>query len=341
MGVETMMIAAVAASAVASTASAISSAHNNRKSIQAQKDLYEQQRLDQLADYNERTGIEAQSKQLENIGVNPASVFAGGSVPSGSMPSVPSVPSAPVLENVGAAATGSISQMVEAVGSIQGYKERSARVQKLQQEYETEKFNTNLAKANSFLTEKYGDATWYADLMDKQNSAYLKYAQGDLAGAEKLYKDMLFNIAGEEYKMKQEDALQYAQMLQLTRESLSAQIQLSGEKVKTEKSQQTANYASASASSASARLQNVSADLQEIERNIQSNPDVAAAKLNSVLSALAKDKQFSDAERSKFESQQRRYDKLNKNDENAAAEWLNYTLWFVKQNLEGLGLLFT
>ena len=50
MGVETMMIAAVAASAVASTASAISSAHNNRKSIQAQKDLYEQQRLDQLAE---------------------------------------------------------------------------------------------------------------------------------------------------------------------------------------------------------------------------------------------------------------------------------------------------
>ena len=291
MGVETMMIAAVAASAVASTASAVSAAHNNRKSIQAQKDLYEQQRLDQLADYNERTGIEAQSKQLENIGVNPASVFAGGSVPSGSMPSVPSVPSPPQLENVGAVATGSISQMVEAVGNIQGYKERAARVQKLQQEYETEKFNTNLAKANAFLTEKYGDATWYADLMDKQNSAYLKYAQGDLAGAEKLYKDMLFNIAGEEYKMKQEDALQYAQMLQLTRESLSAQIQLSGEKVKTEKSQQTANYASA-------RQQNALARISEIQGDIDAKTKVQ--KLKSLQQQLIRDNLLSQSQQKEF-----------------------------------------
>lgn len=291
MGVETMAIAAIAASAVATTASAISASSNNRRSIQAQKDLYEQQRIDQLSDYNERTGIIAQSKQLKDIGVNPASVFAGGSIPNGSMPSVPSVPSAPHLENVGTAATSGLSQMVSALGEVQGYKERDARVHKLQQEYETEKFNTNLAKANSILTEKYGDQKWSAELMDLTNQAYLKYVQGDLGGAEVIYKHMLTNIASEEYKMKKEDALQYAQYLQLARQNLSSQISLNEEKKKTEKSAQANNYASA-------RQQNALAKISEIQGEVDEK--VKVAKIKSLGQQLIRDNILSQADQREY-----------------------------------------
>lgn len=322
MGVETMAIAAITASAVATTASAISASSNNRRSIQAQKDLYEQQRIDQLTDYNERTGIEAQSKQLSNIGVNPASVFSGGSIPNGSMPSVPSVPSAPNLENVGAAATSSLSQMVSALGEVQGYKERDARVHKLQQEYETEKFNTNLAKANSILTEKYGDQKWSADLMDLTNQAYLKYVQGDLAGAEIIYKDMLTNIASEEYKMKKEDALQYAQYLQLARQNLSSQISLNQEKKRTEKSAQVSNYASA-------RNQNALAKISEIQGEVDNK--VKYAKIKSLGQQLIRDNLLSQAEQREYAIKMSRYqDLIDAREFTDAAAFLDSALEWLK-----------
>ena len=238
MGVETLAICALAAGAIATGASAVSASTNNRRTIEAQEDMYKKQREDQLEDYEQRTGVNAQAQQYRDIGVNPASMLAGGSsgFSSQSMPSVPSLSGFPSLENVGSAATQNLSQMISAVGNIQSYKERDSTIQKIMAERDGQEFANNMMEIQTKLLEKYGDKHWASKIDNLLADSYLKKAQGDYDGALTSYQGLLHLIASDEVEMKHIEKAMFADKL--------------SQSIKLMKSQETANYASATQSKA-------------------------------------------------------------------------------------------
>ena len=238
MGVETLAICALAAGAIATGASAVSASNNNRRTIEAQEDMYKKQREDQLEDYEQRTGVNAQAQQYRDIGVNPASMLAGGSsgFSSQSMPSVPSLSGFPSLENVGSAATQNLSQMISAVGNIQSYKERDSTIQKIMAERDGQEFANNMMEIQTKLLEKYGDKHWASKIDNLLADSYLKKAQGDYDGALTSYQGLLHLIASDEVDMKHIEKAMFADKL--------------SQSIKLMKSQETANYASATQSKA-------------------------------------------------------------------------------------------
>lgn len=269
MGVEAALIATAAAAAVTSVGSVIA----NSQSINAQKDMYNKQRADQLADYNERTGILAQGNQLASIGVNPASAFSS-QAGSASMGSVPN-PAQPVfgnpLEGVGNSAMNAIS----AFAKLKHADLESAQVQETLQRADLERLQAVSQQTQNYLLEKYGDSKAGAELLNLYNNALLHVAERDYKSALTSFTAMQEKLGSEDLKHKQTEnsylALQLAEQLNLTKELVT-----------TEKTRQGLFRSQAAESSANAstinairsdvvRYQKALANIQETKDFVSSN----------------------------------------------------------------------
>ena len=111
-------------------------------------------------------------------------------------------------------------------------------------------------------------------------------------------------------------------------------INLTKEQQKTQKTQQTANVASANASNAQAANLAEQTKYQKIVNDIKESGKTF--ELEHLIRQYQADNQVSDATAEQAYTMLRRYQQLNENDKNAAANYLNYMFWFLKEQMPNL-----
>ena len=111
-------------------------------------------------------------------------------------------------------------------------------------------------------------------------------------------------------------------------------INLTKEQQKTQKTQQTANVASANASNAQAANLVEQTKYQKIVNDIKESGKTF--ELEHLIRQYQADNQVSDATAEQAYTMLRRYQQLNENDKNAAANYLNYMFWFLKEQMPNL-----
>ena len=240
MGVETGLIIAMAASAAASLGSAAVGAINNKKSLEAQRDMYERQRVDQISDYNNRTGIKAQLQQYQEAGINPAAVL--GSVQGGSMPSVPSAPEIPKLENYGASFGQGITQTMEALAKIKGFQKQDAEVQNLLSQQRLTDLQSSYQEGQNFLQQNYGDSEHAIGLQKMYADTMLAYAEGRYRDSYVSLNNMIEKLKGEEFKHMQTENSQFGLILAKQLQLIGAQVDSERAKPALMRSEMASNY---------------------------------------------------------------------------------------------------
>lgn len=111
-------------------------------------------------------------------------------------------------------------------------------------------------------------------------------------------------------------------------------INLTKEQQKTQKTQQTANVASANASNAQAANLAEQTKFQKIVNDIKESGKTF--ELEHLIRQYQADNKVSDATAEQAYTMLRRYQQLNENDKNAAANYLNYMFWFLKEQMPNL-----
>lgn len=255
MGVETGLIIAMAATAAASLGSAAVGAINNSKSLEAQRDMYDKQRADQLSDYNNRTGIKAQLQQYQESGINPAAVL--GNVSGGSMSSVPAAPEIPNLENYGATFGQGITQTMEALAKIKGFQKQDAEVQNLLSQQRLTELQSSYQEGQNFLQQKYGDSEHAIGLQKMYADTMLAYADGRYKDSYVSLNKMIEKLKGEEFKHMQTENSQFGLILAKQLQLISAQVDSERAKPALMRSEMASNYGAAAESNANAKTINL------------------------------------------------------------------------------------
>lgn len=344
-----------------------SAAANNRAAMNFQKwsqlqaqqyqtQMYNQQKLDQENFYKKYQSPDAIAQQLSQLGVNPAVALSGGhgvgaapaAMPSG-IPS-PSL-SAPSLENEGTA----FAQSIQALGSAMSSLAQSGSTNEQSQESLAtfnERLNALFLQNNQtkLLNAK---AEW--DLYCSQQKlpyeiqelalkAYSDYYSGEYSKALAKLTDIQVYIEdhSKEFTIEQRNQLSLLAGKQVL--LASEDIKLRKEQQETERTQQklnrsgvVANYASAESSRAQARAFVATADDQEMSNSIRRFA-LSTEKL-ATLKKWQKEEKISMAEREQAIKMFNRYQELNQNDKNAAAKYLNYMLWWFKEECPDIPMM--
>lgn len=296
MGVETAIIVAGAAAAVGSLASAASASANNSASLSAQKKMYEQQRADQLDDYKNRTGINAQLRQYGEAGINPAAAFSN--VSSGSMSSVPSPPAAPTLENVGTAASTGITQTMQAIAELKGFQKQDAEVQNLLAQRNLTEMQSKYQSTVNYITETYGDSKAGAELLNMYSSTMQNFAEGRYKDSMISLNKVVEKLKGEEFKHMQTEnsylGLQLAEQLNLAK----AMVNTERSKPALMRSEMASNYGSAEQSHALALesgTRKAGIEFENVVKRIDSEQaaNTAIERLNTLVAKYKADENVS------------------------------------------------
>lgn len=208
MGASAALLALGGSGLASGLLSSQSASENNRKSLdfakwsqlQAQDyntAMYQQQLYDQKKMYEQYQSPQAIAHQLAQAGLNPSAM--SGQLQSGSIPSVPSGGSAspvsvPHLENSGLALGQGIESIAKAASSFAGANAQDAEAQQTRTLLQ-DRLNQLILQNNgqelmnakqdwdNYIAQKFGESEVGARLNDLTADAYLKYAQGDMAGA--------------------------------------------------------------------------------------------------------------------------------------------------------------
>lgn len=319
------------------------------------KEMYEQQKADQEEYYKKYQSPQAIAQQLMQAGINPAAAVNGLTGGTGSAPSMPSVGSvspntAPALENTAQPLVNSVESAARSVASLasaqsqlkQGEKAAAETKETLSllehnvkslmlQNAGQEAHNAYQELLNGF-TKKYGDSEHALGIRQGLANILLASSQRDYNNALTSCQEVQEKLLKNQLKMSDEDVANYSYLLSLMTENVKKQGQVYD-------SEKASNYASAGLSKAQTFGQNIANKLQSIELDRESDDKVKAKRLSALLSDLSKSDQLSKAEREKAKTEFNRYKHLNENDKNSVAEFVNYNLWFIKENLKGLGFL--
>ena len=105
------------------------------------------------------------------------------------------------------------------------------------------------------------------------------------------------------------------------------------------RSQNAANYGSAKQFNTQADVNKQTEESLKLGNWLKRQTNVA--ERNHILDQYARDHQQYKTEIEKLKNEFQYYEKLNKNNENAAASYLNYLIWYIKENTPDLlGFLF-
>lgn len=274
--------------------------------------------------YDNFLSPKAQVKGLTAAGLNPAAAF-GNNAPvlnSGGM----SIPANP-LGGIGTSSLSDISNYIMAKSQA---RKAGAEVKNLDIDAEAKQFELDLNKLFSS-PERVANLTaaWKnVRLLDdehniKEWTAAKEKALSELSGvqrdtAQKVLDNMDIQIK-QENKQREEG------------------IKLTQEQQRTQQTQQSANRAAANASNASADLSRSQKTYQDIVNVIKDSGKTF--ELESLIHKYQSDGKVSDAEAEKAINMLHRYKHLNENDKNGAAEYLNYTFWFIKEHMPSLPIV--
>lgn len=225
-----------------------------------QQQMYNQQVKDQERMYNQYQSPEAIAKQLEKIGVNGAGVFGSGkSGFSGSMSSVPSVPSGSQasvgsLENpyaaFGQALQNTTRDSVSVLNSLTDKHLKDAQSLKVLADKKGQDYANQIAKIQAQVSEWRIPSKAKAEINELITSAALNEANGRLTAAETSLKELMGKLTDKQINLTDQQIQQLTIEVSWLDKIRRQEFELLGEKKKTEKSQQAANYGSAEQSHA-------------------------------------------------------------------------------------------
>lgn len=295
---------------------------------------YSTEKQKELMDYqwDKMTSPQAQVKNLAAAGINPAVALGNQAPVFSSKGEIPSI--TPPDLGIGTTMLGDISSYINAKTSE---KKAGSEIGKNESEIRVAEANAKAQEFQNFLNRVFG-------LGDR--SVALQTAYSNLLLANDTHDINEQQKAINEWKKVSEQALAQANekqrdILQLVLENKPKEIGLANklqeEKIKSEQAGQAVSYASAEESRASARLKMSQNDFQVIENELKDSGK--SFELMNRLKTWRKENMISDAEYEKALNMLNRYSHLNENDKNAAAEYLNYFLWYLKNEMPSLPIV--
>lgn len=304
---------------------------NMDKQFQYQKDLmriqndYNVQNWHMQNSYNTPA---AQMQRLKAAGLNPDLMYGNGAAGvQAPLPNGVSGGSAP-----GFAPASFDINLADDLAAVAAAKKSGMDVKSLEKDIQIKEIDRQRREVELDLLKKYGDSQHAADLA--QAFANLRLAL--LSGNDK-EKD----IAIKEWTAAKEKAL--SECKEKERDMLQKDLDTYDERFKvyksSVKSQNAANYGSANQSNTQADVNKQSEEALKLSNWLKRQTNVA--ERNKILDEYARDHQQYKTEIEKLKYDFNYYEKLNKNNENAAANYLNHLIRFVKENTPDLlGFLF-
>lgn len=268
---------------------------------------------------------QAQVRNLAAAGINPAvafgnqsPVFSGGG--SMAMPTNP-------LAGIG---TTSLSDLANYINAKSNAKKAGAETRNLDIDAQAKQFDLELAKIFKAPSEFAALTLAWKNVRlsdDEHNiKEWTKEKEKALAQTQGVQRDTLQKVLDNMDIQIQQENKQREEGIKLTQEQQ-----------KTQQTQQTANKAAANASNASADLSRSQKTYQDIVNDIKESGKTF--ELESLIHKYRSDGKVSDAEAEKAINMLNRYKHLNENDKNSAAEYLNYTFWFIKEHMPSLPIV--
>lgn len=266
------------------------------KARQFQKEMYNQQLLDQQNSYEKYLSPEALARQYGKLGVNPSSVFGSGkSGFSGSLPSVPSAPSGSAasvsglhnpLEYFADSLKGSTSDAVSVLNAITDKNLKDKQALKVLAETANEKVQNSILRWQNMINQTVGSEKARQELNSIVEQVGLLSAQKDYTAAQTLVAQTIKKLNDKEFDIKDEELSQLKLRGTFLEADLNNSLEYQRESIKTEKSKQRSNYAAANASDAAAFESKTRAAGLEFENAIKKIDSENAA--STAQQALAK-----------------------------------------------------
>lgn len=291
--------------------------------------MYDQIKLSkELMDYQweKFQSPEAYVKSLAAAGVNPAAAFGEGkysvSSPSVSMPS--STP----------ATISGISDISSFVKALAEAKKAGIDVKDVEQDIKNKQLQNDREAFELRLRKEFGL---------KESAANLALAEENVKLAIQSGKKNELDLAIGQWIKAKEKAISEAEEsrrdilkkeLENTDKRLNLENTLLSEKAKTERSQQSANFASAKASTSQAALNESNKKYQDIVNDIKESGKTF--ELENLIRNWQAENKVADATAEQAYTMLSRYRQLNENDKNAAARYINYLFWFLKEQMPNL-----
>lgn len=257
------------------------------------KEMYEQQKVDQENYYNKYQSPQAIAQQLREAGINPAAAVGGLTGGTSSTPSMPSVGSvspnaAPSFENTAQPLANSVESAARSVASLataqsqlkQGEKAAAETKETLAllegnvkslmlQNAGQEAHNVYQTMINE-LTKKYGDNEHALGIRQSLANILLSSSQRDYNNALISCQEVQKKLLDNQLKMSDEDVANYSYLLSLMTNNVKKQGEVYD-------SQKAANFASANASNASAALSRSQTEFQNMANKVKSQEVTPAA----------------------------------------------------------------
>lgn len=321
----------IAASAAGSFANGVINAIGSERQMKQQKELMDYQASLNERMWNMQNAYNTPRKQRERLkaaGLNPDLMYGNGS--AGVQAPLPAGASGAAAPAYNPAPSG--VNFASDLAAVAAAKESGMNVSTMEKELQIKEIERQRQEFEFSLRQKYADSQYAAELA--QSFANLRLAL--LSGDEK-EKD----IAIKQWTEAKEKALSQCQekqrdLLQKDLDTYDARFKAYQSSVK---SQNAANYGSANQSNTQAGVNTQTEESLKLSNWIKRQ--TSRAERDKILDEYARDHQQYKTEIEKLKNEFQYYEQLNKNNENAAASYLNYLVWYVKENTPDLlGFLF-
>lgn len=264
----------------------------------------------------------AQVRNLAAAGINPAVAFGNQSPTfnSGGSFSMPNNP----FQGIG---TTSLTDLANYMNARSNEKKVGADTRKTDAEADAIQFENELNRI-------FKQPERVANLLAAYKSMQLKEDEHSINEWRKAKEQALSELAGIERDSAKKTFNNMDTVIKQENKQRDENIKLTQEKQKTEKSQQSANTASARASNAAADYSQSQKKYQDIVNDIKESGKTF--ELENLIRGYQAENKVKDAAAEQAYTMLARYKQLNDNDKNAAAKYLNYMFWFIKEQMPNL-----
>ena len=310
--------------------SALNNAAQNRYQREA-LDL-QTQKSKELMDYqNELFGTQAQLDTYSRNGFNLGALMNGGNLPL-SAPS-PSIPSMPQL------GTGlmSLKELGSFIADVANAKKAGVDTSKSEQEIRNMQVKEQSDKFELELRQYFAKPQIASELALAYQNVLLAQDTHDLNEIEK--------AVGEWNKVKSKAEAQSSEhtrdIVKKRLDNTDKELQLANRE---SEARGTAAYAAANASNTQAAFNKASTEKVKSETYYQNivnslKDGIYTEEFDAMLAEARSKKQISEAEEQHAKNMYNRYNHLNENDKDKAAEYLNYMLWWLKNETPSLPIV--
>ena len=285
--------------------------------------------------YQQYQSPQALVRQYSEAGLNPSAVLAGGKAGFGGVgsavnPTSPSVPSVSPSSPMGVSGKSS-PDYIDALSRMNLNEAQTSEIYslllgKLREQDDTHKWQGVLTAQKMFeyeLDKKYGDDKRANEIANMVQDGLLKYMQGQEAAANALFLKAKEMLAYDEHKFNQVKYPKYGLYLDAMIQGARAQA--------------AKDLASAFESRQHGALYVSEKDAQDIANNL--SKDTYDSRLKEMLSDYQSKDKANEANYQKAIDMLNKYETLNANNDNNAAKYLNYTLWFIKEHCPSLPIV--